>query len=302
VKSHSSLLLAEWLGGTHHGPELQWSGLATLETATDTDVSFAATTNAVSSNACVLLLNEAVSNRTCVVVPDPKLAFIKLIDRLFHVEQSAGIDPAASIDPSAFIHATATIHAGVVVMERCHIAAHSVLFPNVVLYPNTRIGEHCRIHAGTVIGADGFSYHPTAEGLIKVPQVGRVIIENGVEIGANSTVDRSFLTETIVGAGSKIDNQVHIGHNARLGSNVVIAAQSGISGSVTIGNDVFMGGQVGVVEHTTIGDGAKIGAQSGVTRDVGDNESVLGTPAEPAMQMKRIYAALRKLPDWMKKS
>ncbi len=302
MKTYGSLLLAEWLSGTHCGPEVPWSGLATLETATTTDVSFATTTEKLSSNAGVLLTKEAVPHRTCVVVNDPKLAFIQLIDRLFHVEQAAGVDPAAHVDSSAFVHATATIHAGVVVMEQCHIGAHSVLFPNVVIYPHTQIGSHCRIHAGTVIGADGFSYHPTTEGLVKVPQVGRVIIEDGVEIGANATIDRAFLDETTVGSGSKIDNQVHIGHNAHLGSNVVIAAQTGISGSVTIGHDVFMGGQVGVVEHTTIGDGAKIGAQSGVGRDVPSNETVLGTPAEPAMQMKRIYAALRKLPEWMKKS
>ena len=187
-------------------------------------------------------------------------------------------------------------------MEGCHIGAHSVLFPNVVLYPNTHIGEHCRIHAGSVIGSDGFSYHPTKDGLTKVPHIGRVVIEDGVEVGANSTIDRAFLTETLVGSNSKIDNLVHIGHNTRLGSTVVIAAQSGISGSVTIGNGALMGGQVGIVEHTTIGDGAKIGAQSGVSRDVGENISVLGTPAEPAMQMKRIYAALRNLPDWVRKS
>lgn len=302
MTSHSSLVLADWLSGTHHGPEIQWSGLATLETASATDVSFATRINGITSNAGIVLATEAIANKTCIVVSDPKLAFIQLIDRMFHVEQAAGIDPASNIDSSAFIHATATIHAGAVVMERCHVGAHSVLFPNVVLYPNTHVGKHCRIHAGSVIGADGFSYHPTTRGLVKVPQMGRVVIEDGVEIGANSTIDRAFLTETVVGSNSKIDNLVHIGHNAHLGSNVVIAAQSGISGSVTIGNEVLMGGQVGVVEHTTIGDGATIGAQSGVSRDVGEKDSVLGTPAEPAMQMKRIYAALRKLPDWIQKS
>jgi UDP-3-O-[3-hydroxymyristoyl] glucosamine N-acyltransferase len=172
-----------------------------------------------------------------------------------------------------------------------------MLFPNVVLYPNTQIGADCRIHAGTVIGADGFSYHPTAEGLRKVPQIGRVVIEDGVEIGANSTIDRAFLDETRIGQGSKIDNQVHIGHNAILGRSVVIAAQTGLAGSVTIGDGALLGGQVGVVEHTHIGKESRVGAQSGVNKDVDDGQTVLGTPAEPAMKMKRIYAALRKLPD-----
>jgi len=210
------------------------------------------------------------------------------------VEHGGFIAPSASVDPSAFIHATATIHPGAVIMADCVIGENTVIFPNVVLYPGTQVGEGCRIHAGSVIGADGFSYHPTPNGPVKVPQIGRVIIESGVEIGANTTIDRAFLAATVIGKNSKLDNLVHVGHNCTLGEAVIIAAQSGLSGSVRVDDGSIMGGQVGIIEHITVGSNARIGAQSGVSRHVDPGQTVLGTPAEPAMKMKRIYAALRQ--------
>jgi UDP-3-O-[3-hydroxymyristoyl] glucosamine N-acyltransferase len=292
----SSLSLADWLGGSHHGEEVTYSGLASLETAGPKDVSFLSTdrrTDDTESAAGLLLVKQPISGRTCICVDDPKLAFIRLIEQVFPVEQTPGTSDGAHVDAGAFVDATATLHAGVVVMERCSVGAHTVLFPNVVLYPDTTVGAHCRIHAGAVIGADGFSYHPTAEGPRKVPQVGRVVIDDGVEIGANSTIDRAFMGETRVGAQTKIDNLVHVGHNCQIGSAVLMAAQSGLSGSVSVSDRVMIGGQAGVVEHAAIGTGARVGAQSGVVRSVEAGETVLGTPAEPAMKMKRIYAKLR---------
>jgi len=298
VTTYSSLDLARWFNGDHIGLEQHWSGVATLEDADVRDVSFCRDANGIKSDAGVVLTEQPDRSRTCVVVKDSKLAFIQLIERMFPVEHGGFIAPSASIDPSAFVHATATIHPGVVVMADCTIDAHTVLFPNVVLYPRTQVGADCRIHAGAVIGADGFSYHPTPNGPVKVPQVGRVRIESGVEIGANTTIDRAFLGETVIGPNSKLDNLVHVGHNSILGEAVVIAAQTGLSGSVRVDDGVIMGGQVGVVEHTTVGAQARIGAQSGVTRHVDAGQTVLGTPAESAMKMKRIYAALRQLnPD-----
>ena len=226
--NHTSLDLARWLNGHHKGLEQRWSSVATLEDAGPTDVSFCTNANTVESAAGVLLTQDADPSRTCVIVDDAKLAFIQLINKVFPVEHGGYIARSACIDPSAFVHATATIHAGVVVMANCHIGAHTVIFPNVVLYPNTHIEERCRIHAGAIIGADGFSYHPTPEGPVKVPQVGRVKIEAGVEIGANTTIDRAFLGETVVGQNSKLDNLVHIGHNSTLGPSVLIAALSGL--------------------------------------------------------------------------
>jgi len=153
-----------------------------------------------------------------------------------------------------------------------------------------------------VLGSDGFSFHPTKDGPVKVPQVGRVVVGENVELGANCCVDRAFLGETVVGPGSKLDNLVHLGHNAHLGRHVIIAAATALSGSVRVGDGAILGGQVGVVEHRTIGPGAMVGAQSGVGRDVPAGEAVLGTPAEPAAKMRRIYAALKYLPEMFKKS
>ena len=171
----------------------------------------------------------------------------------------------------------------------------SDIHATAVVDPAAIIGDDCRIHAGAVIGADGFSYHPTSGGLVKVPQVGHVRIENGVEIGANTTIDRAFLGETVVGQHSKLDNLVHIGHNCSIGGGVVMAAQSGLSGSVKVGAGAIIGGQAGVVEHTEIGEQARIGAQSGVSRNVETGQAVLGTPADSAMKVKRLYATLRQM-------
>lgn len=296
-EQRSSLNLASWLGGEHHGIEQPWDGLATLDEAGPRDVSFYTGGGTPSSRAAVLIVKQALVGRTCIVLSDPKLAFIQLIEKLFPVEHAAFVHPSAQIDEAAFVHATATIHAGVVVMAGCEIGPRSVLYPRVVLYPSTVIGADCVLHAGCVLGADGFGLHPSAEGLVRVPHRGRVVIEDHVEIGANATVDRAFLGETRIGTGTKIDNLVHVGHNSRLGKGVVIAAQAGLSGSVTVGDHAVMGGQVGVVEHTHIGAGARIGAQSGVTRDVEDGAAVLGTPADAAMKMKRMYARLRQNSD-----
>ena len=294
---HDSLALADWLGGQHHGPERHWKNVSAIASAGEEDLTFSEGAPPDQCSAAVLLCTVPVAGRCCITTTDPKLAFIQVLEEMFHVEPAGRVDANAVIDPSASVHETATLAPGVVVMSGCTIGARSVLFPNVVLYPNTQIGADCRIHAGAVIGADGFSYHPCADGLRKVPQIGRVVIEDGVEIGANSTIDRAFLDETRIGQGSKLDNQVHIGHNGVLGRSVIIAAQTGLAGSVTVGDGALLGGQVGVVEHTHIGTKSQLGAQSGVNKDVADGQAVLGTPAEPAMKMKRIYAALRKLPE-----
>ena len=294
---YNSRALADWLGGQHHGPERHWKNVSAVASAGAEDLAFAEGAPPDECDAAILLCVAPVAGCTCITFDDPKLAFIRILEEMFHVEQPGKVDDCATVDPSSSVHETATLCPGVVVMSGCSIGARSVLFPNVVLYPNTRVGADCRIHAGAVIGADGFSYHPTPDGLRKVPQIGRVVIEDEVEIGANSTIDRAFLGETRIGHGSKLDNQVHIGHNGSLGRSVIIAAQSGLAGSVTVGDGALLGGQVGVVEHTHIGTNSQIGAQSGVKKDVADGQAVLGTPAEPAMKMKRIYAALRKLPE-----
>ena len=290
-----SVALAALLGGKHHGPETQWTGVATIQDATRSDLSFAEGPIPPDCQAGVVLTRTPISGRCCIVVDDPKLSFIQILTKMFHVEHAGAIHPNATVDPSASVHDTAVVHAGAVIMGDCKVGASTTVFPNVVMYPKTVVGNRVRIHAGAVIGADGFGYHPGPAGPMKIPHVGHVVIEDDVEIGANVTIDRGFLAETRIGRGSKLDNLVHVAHNVSMGRHVVIAAQTGISGSVTIGDGVVMGGQVGIVEHTEIGPGARIGAQSGVTRAVASGDSVLGSPAESAMKMKRIYARMRGL-------
>jgi UDP-3-O-[3-hydroxymyristoyl] glucosamine N-acyltransferase len=277
-----------------HGHDRTVRSVASNDDAGADDLAFAV---GVPGDAGVLLAREPITGRSVVVVADPKLAFARALERLVpEVDSFRG-----SVHPDARIAPRAILHPGVVVGRECEVGNDTVLFPNVVLYPRTSIGERCRIHAGTVIGADGFGYQPTSEGVVKMPHVGRVRIEDDVEIGALSTIDRAVLGETVIGAGSKLDDHVHVAHNCRVGRGVVIAAQTGLSGSVVVGDRAVIGGQVGVVEHVTIGAGARIGAQSGVHRDVPAGATWLGSPARPIEETRRTWAALRHLPEMWKK-
>ena len=281
---HQSKALAKWLNGEHTGPEGSWKSVASIDRSGPDDLTFAVG-NAEPSSAAVVLCSTPFDGHTCIVVDDPKLAFILTLNEAFHVEHA----DTSEVDSSA------TIHRGAVIMGGCSVGARTTVYPNAVLYPGTSVGTDCIIHAGAVIGADGFGFHPTHAGPVKVPHLGGVEIGDRVEIGANATVDRGFLADTTIGSDTKIDNHVHIGHNCCIGSGVVIAAQTGLSGSVTVEDGALIGGQVGIVEHTRIGRGAQIGAQSGVSKDVASGQRVLGTPANEAMATKRSYAALRRL-------
>jgi UDP-3-O-[3-hydroxymyristoyl] glucosamine N-acyltransferase len=294
--------LAARLGGSLVGPDTTYDTVGPIDTAGPSAVAYTSREDGHDSAAGILLCRQAIADRTCIIVEDPKLSFIQLLHEMFPVAHRPGIHPAASVDPSATIHPDAQIHAGVVVGPDCGVGANTVLFPGVVLYAGTTVGENCRIHAGTVLGSDGFSFHPTADGPVKVPQVGTVIVEDNVEMGANCCVDRAFLGTTRVGPGSKLDNLVHVGHNSELGRHVIIAAQTGLGGGVRIDDGAILGGQVGVVEHVHIGAQARVGAQSGVGKAVAPKSEVLGTPALAADRMRRIYAALRHLPELFRSS
>ncbi len=179
----------------------------------------------------------------------------------------------------------------------CQVGEQSILHPHVVLRARVALGRRVIVHPGSVLGADGFGYVFDGQAHRKIPQVGRVVVEDDVEIGANVTVDRATLGETVIGRGTKIDNLVQIGHNTVIGANSIIVAQTGISGSCRIGRGVVLGGQVGMSDHVTVGDGARVGAQSGVHRDVPAGAAVIGTPAIPAESGIRVMAALARLPD-----
>ena len=232
---------------------------------------------------------------------------------------AAGIHPTAVIAASARVDATAHIGPHCVVGERVKIGARAVLqagdfvgddckladdvnlFPNVTIYPHTEIGRRVRIHAGTVVGSDGFGYVQDGGVHLKVPQIGNVIIGDDVEIGANVTIDRGALGPTVIGKGTKIDNLVQIAHNVEIGEGSLIISQVGIAGSTKLGKYVILAGQAGFAGHLKIGDRVTVSAQSGVMTDIPDGEKWLGSPAQPDKQAKRQMIAIQRLPDLLKR-
>jgi UDP-3-O-[3-hydroxymyristoyl] glucosamine N-acyltransferase len=250
-------------------------------------------------------------------VADPYHAFLRIV-RAFHAEfpaRPAGVHPAAVVDPSArlgrdvclgaccVVEANAVIEDGVVLCPGVYvgtgavIGAESYLFPNVIVLHGVRLGRRVIVHAGSVLGSDGFGYLQREGMHEKVPQLGTVVVEDDVEIGANVAVDRGTLGETRIGKGVKIDNLVHIGHNVTVGDGTLVVAQVGISGSTQIGSGVTIAGQAGLVGHIKVGDGATIGAQAGVTKPVAAGERVSGYPAMDHERARRLNAYYRRLPE-----
>lgn len=296
-----------------------------LETATNSQISFIGNKKYEKlwehSNACAAVVNSDISiepgeNRAFIKVKNADLAMSQVLE-LF-----AGDAPAfdTNIHATAVIHETATIGDGTRIGAGCYVGPNVKLAENVTLYPNVtildectvgkstviwsgavvrercHIGSHCILHPNSTIGADGFGFRPCAErGLVKIPQIGNVIIGNGVEIGANSCVDRGKFSSTILGDGCKIDNLVQIGHNSKLGKFCIMAGNSGLAGSVTLGNGVIIGGSASIKDHTTIGDGSIIGAGSGVAADVPAGKTMLGYPAVEAREALKQWAVLKRL-------
>lgn len=249
--------------------------------------------------------------------PNPYLAFLKAV-RLFAGEAErpcAGVHPSAvvsrdaiiaadaSIGPNAVVEAGARVGPRSIVHAGCYIGLRALLGEDVLLYPNVTVREHCEIgdraivHSGTVIGSDGFGFVRDGDVYRKLPQVGNVVVEEDVELGACVTIDRATTGTTRIGAGSKVDNLVQIAHNVQVGKNCIIVAQVGISGSTVLGDYVVLAGQVGIVGHIEIGEGAMVGAKSGVSKSIKAGERVFGYPALPVGQAKRIEASLRNLPE-----
>lgn len=259
-----------------------------------------------------------IARKPLLVVTHPKLAFARAAEWLTPLHSQQGIHPSAHVDafaslgdgvlvgPNAVIGhgvhigAYSRIDAGVVIAAHVQIGRSCHLYPRVVVYGGTQLGAGVIVHAGAVLGSDGFGYvRDSATGeYAKFPQQGRLIIEDDVEIGANATIDRGALEETRIGRGTKLDNLVHVGHNVSIGRNVVIAAQTGISGSSTIGDGAIVGGQVGIADHVEIGEGAILGAQAGIPsrkRIHGPGIVFWGTPARPIKEYLKELATLARL-------
>lgn len=253
------------------------------------------------------------------ITPRPQAAFLTVARLLFPTSARPGpmtgeaaVSARAFVAEDADIEPGAIIEAGAVVGSGAAIGRGSVIAPNAVIGPSCRIGRDCYIgpnttvqcclmgdrviiHAGVRIGQDGFGYMLEKGGHVKIPQIGRVVVQDEVEIGANTTIDRGTMSDTVIGEGTKIDNLIQIAHNVRIGRACVLAGQCGLSGSVTIGDHAMLGGAVGVADHVSIGAGAQIAARSGVTSDVSDNAVVSGYPAAPVNQWRREVATVRML-------
>jgi UDP-3-O-[3-hydroxymyristoyl] glucosamine N-acyltransferase len=218
------------------------------------------------------------------------------------VAPTASVGPFVVVEPGATIGARARLWPFTYVGPDVHVGDDSVLYPGVVLREGVRLGRRVIVHAGAVLGADGFGYVFDGSAHRKIPQVGGVVVEDDVEIGANTTIDRAMLGDTLIRRGTKIDNLVQIAHNSEIGEHSILAAQVGISGSVRLGRGVVLAGQVGIADHLRLGDGAVVYAQAGVAQDIAPGERRMGTPSRPASQMRRIYVALERLPDLVRQT
>ncbi|PID28784.1 MAG: UDP-3-O-(3-hydroxymyristoyl)glucosamine N-acyltransferase [Candidatus Cloacimonadota bacterium] len=216
------------------------------------------------------------------------------------IEENVTIEANAVIGENVKIGKNTTVKANCVIEANSNIGENCLFYPNVSIYAESEIGNNVILHSGVVIGADGFGYILHEGVQQKIPQIGNVILEDDVEIGANSCVDRGTLGPTVIKKGSKIDNLVQVGHNCSLGKNSILCAQVGLAGSTTSGEYVYLGGQVGSAGHLHIGDRAQIAAQSGLAGNVKEDAKLFGTPAVNAMQQKRMVSSLMKLPEFMK--
>lgn len=217
------------------------------------------------------------------------------------IPDDAYVGAFAYIGRGATIGAGAKIYPGAYVGENARIGEGSILYPNATVYHNCVVGKRCIVHAGAVIGADGFGFAPTPDGYNKIPQIGNVVLEDDVEVGANTTIDRATMGSTRISRGTKLDNLIQIAHNCVIGRNTVMAAQGGVAGSTKIGSNCMIGGQVGFAGHIEVGDNVQIGAQAGIPGNVKPGSRLMGTPAIPMGNFARQAALLKRLPELVAK-
>ena len=302
------------------------TGFAPAESAKRGDLTFAETdayfaAAEASAASAVLVAGERTSaTKTLIRVKNARVAFARVLPLFFAepvlegqrhptavIPNSASVDDTAYIGPHCVIGEHCRIEARAVLLggnhlgDNCVVGEDTKLFPNVVLYARTHVGKRVRLHAGCVIGSDGFGYVFDAGVHHKVLQVGHVVIGDDVEVGPNATLDRGAIGATVIGKGTKIDNLVHLAHNVQLGEHCIVCAQVGFAGSSKVGNYTVFGGQVGIAGHLKIGNQVTVAAQSGVMHDIPDGEKWLGSPAQPDRSTKRQWLALQQLPELLRR-
>jgi UDP-3-O-[3-hydroxymyristoyl] glucosamine N-acyltransferase len=325
---------AEQIAGILEGeivgdPNIEVSRLSKIEEGSEGSLTFLSNPKYVNyiytTKASVTIVNdtfvpESPITTTLIKVADAYKAFSKLLEFYNQVKlNKSGIEQPSTISESAkygenlylgsfsyigdnvVLGDNVKIYPGSFIGDNVTIGNNVIIFAGAKIYSETIIGNNCTIHSGTIIGADGFGYAPNEDGTYnKIPQIGNVIIEDNVDIGANSTIDRATLGSTIIREGVKIDNQIQIAHNVEIGKNTVIAAQTGIAGSTKVGENCMIGGQVGIVGHLTIGNNVRIQAQSGVGRNIKDNEVLQGSPTFGYSDYSKSYVHFKNLPKLVK--
>ena len=319
--------IAEQLQGEVLGNgSVELTGLAPADDAKQGDLTFAekgtyfATAEESQATAILVSAEFTSSKKVLIRVPNVRIAMARLLPIFFPTDElTSGVHASATIDPSAQIDPTSHIGPNCVVGARVRVGARSVLmggnhvgrdsqigddaclFPNVVIYAKCQIGHRVIIHASTVIGSDGYGYVFDEGFHRKILQLGRVIIHNDVEIGANAAIDRGALGNTVIGQGTKIDNLVHIAHNVTIGQHCLVMGQVGFGGSTHLGDYCVIASQSGIAGHLKLGNQATVGAKSGVMRDIPDKVTVLGIPAAPDKQTKRQWIGAQQLPDMIRR-
>lgn len=328
----SAAQIALLINGTIEGdPSASVNSFGKIEEAGEGQLSFLANPKyedyIYTTKASVIIINEGFQLKqpvqaTLIRVADAYTAFATLLSKYQEImqQQLSGVQEPSYIAKTAVCGQQVFIGAFAYLGEKVKIGNNTKIYPNAFIGDNVSVGDNCIIHpgvkiyhdcvignnviihAGTVIGSDGFGFAPQADGSFKkVPQIGNVVIQNNVEIGANATIDRATIGSTLIKSGAKLDNLIQIAHNVEIGNSTVIAAQAGVSGSTKIGNGVMIGGQAGIVGHIQLGDGAKVNAQSGVSKSIDPGKAVTGSPAYDYTAALRSQAVNRKLPELEKR-
>jgi UDP-3-O-[3-hydroxymyristoyl] glucosamine N-acyltransferase len=302
--------LAERIGAQVVGDgAIRLTSAATLDEAKPGQVSFLANARYADklretrASAVIVASSVAADGLTLLKSADPYFAFRQAVVALhgFRRHPVEGVSSAAHVHPSASVGQGTVIYPGAYVGPRARIGRDCILYPGAVVYDECVLGDRVTIHSGTVIGQDGFGYATHKGEHHKIPQVGNVVIEDDVEIGSNCAIERAALGSTVIGRGTKLDSLVAVGHGTKIGPHGLIVAQVGIAGSVVVGHHATIAGQVGIAGHLKIGDNVTIAAQAGVINDIPDQTIIMGAPAMPVAQARRVYTIFQQLPELLER-